>query len=228
MRPSSGRSAWPAITRRSDDRSSRTFEIIATVASASAGADGDYSNEFPAATFRPWVDAAADAGMHVVLDLQPGRATFPSQLAEIETLLVDPHVSLALDPEWRVGPTERPGRGRIGSVDGTEVNETIDALDEVVRRHGLPPKMLVVHQFTPTMVTNRSIIRGTENVKVLFQMDGFGSLALKRGSWDRMIDDLPSGAVLTGWKNFYDEDTPTPSPEQTLAQQPAPTYVSFQ
>ena len=203
------------------------FEIITTVASTTPGADGDYSNEFPASTFRPWIDAAADAGMHVVLDLQPGRATFPSQLAEIDDLLVHPHVSLALDPEWRVGPTERPGGGRIGSVDGAEVNQTIDDLDRLVRRHGLPPKMLVVHQFTPSMVTNRSIIRGTENVRVLFQMDGFGSLALKRRSWDRMVDDLAPGA-LTGWKNFYDEDQPTPTPEETLAQVPLPTYVSYQ
>jgi len=204
-----------------------SFEIIATVASSSAGADGDYSNEFPASTFEPWIDAAADAGMHVVLDLQPGRDTFPAQLAAIEPLLVDPHVSVALDPEWRVGPDERPGGGRIGSVDAAEVNATVDALDELVRRYDLPPKMLVVHQFTDTMVTNRSIIRGTDNVRVVFQMDGFGSLSLKRGSWERMVADLPAGA-LTGWKNFYDEDQPTPTPAETLAQAPAPTYVSFQ
>jgi len=204
-----------------------TFEIITTVASESAGADGDYSNEFPESTFQPWIDAAADAGMHVVLDLQPGRDTFPSQLAEIEGLLAHPHVSLALDPEWRVGSAERPGGGRIGTVDGAEVNATVDALDQLVRRHDLPPKMLVVHQFAESMVTNRSIVRGTGNVAVVFQMDGFGPLSLKRGSWDRMIADLPPGA-LTGWKNFYDEDQPTPTPDETLAQLPVPIYVSFQ
>ena len=204
-----------------------TFEIITTVASESAGADGDYSNEFPESTFQPWIDAAAGAGMHVVLDLQPGRDTFPSQLAEIEGLLAHPHVSLALDPEWSVGPDERPGGGRIGTVDGAEVNATVDALDQLVRRHDLPPKMLVVHQFTDSMVTNRSIIRGTGNVVVLFQMDGFGTLPRKRGSWDRMVADLPPEA-LTGWKNFYDEDQPTPTPDETLAQLPVPTYVSFQ
>ena len=35
-----------------------TFEIIATVASSSAGSDGDYSNEFPNSKFQPWIDAA--------------------------------------------------------------------------------------------------------------------------------------------------------------------------
>ena len=204
-----------------------TFEIITTVASSTAGGDGDYSNEFPASKFQPWLDAAAAARMHVLLDLQPGRSTFPDQAAEIEGLLAQPHVSLALDPEWRVGPAQVPGGGTIGSVDGSEVNETIHFLDGIVRRQGLPPKMLVVHQFTPSMVTNRSVIRGTDHVQVVFQMDGFGSLTLKRGSWDRMVADLPTGA-LTGWKNFYDEDRPTPTPAETLANEPTPVYVSYQ
>lgn len=204
-----------------------TFEMIATVAAANSGADGDYSNEFPDSKFEPWIDAAAGAGMHVILDLQSGRATFPSQAAEIENLLARPNVSLACDPEWRVGPNQRPGGGRIGSVDGREINETIDFLDSVIRRNRLPRKMLVVHQFTPSMVTNKAIIRGTENVQVVFHMDGFGSLVLKRGSWERMVADLPAGA-MTGWKNFYDNDRPTPTPAQTLAQEPTPILVSYQ
>jgi hypothetical protein len=204
-----------------------TFELIVTVASSAAGADGDYSNEFPDSTFVPWIETAAQRGMHVLCDLQPGRSTFPSQARQIEDLLRYRNVSLALDPEWRVGPTQRPGGGRIGTVSGSEVNETIDYLDGVVRRFGLPPKMLVVHQFTPSMVTDTAIIRGTPNVRVVFQMDGFGTLALKLGSWNRMVAGLPAGA-LTGWKNFYDEDRPTPTPAETMAVEPTPVYVSYQ
>ena len=204
-----------------------TFEIIATVASSSAGADGDYSNEFPPSKFTPWIDAAAANGMHVLLDLQSGRATFTSQAREIAGLLSSPHVSLALDPEWRVGPTQQPGGGRIGTVDGAEVNDTIAFLDDLIVRSNLPPKMLVVHQFTPSMVTNKGAIRGTANVQVVFQMDGFGSLNVKHGSWNRMVADLPAES-MTGWKNFYDEDSPTPTAAQSLAVAPTPVYVSYQ
>lgn len=203
------------------------FEIIATVASWEAGSDGDYSNEFPDSKFQPWIDAALASEMHVILDLQSGRATFPSQAREIEGLLAQPNVSLALDPEWRVGPTDKPEGGRIGSVDGAEVNETVDYLDDLIRRFELPPKMLVVHQFTPAMVTNKAIIRGTPNVHVVFQMDGFGSLPLKISSWDVMVADLPAGAS-TGWKNFYDEDSPTPTPDESVAVQPTPIFISYQ
>jgi hypothetical protein len=204
-----------------------TFEIITTVASSEAGSDGDYSNEFPDSKFQPWIDAADANDMHVILDLQPGRSTFPAQAREIEALLAQRNVSLALDPEWRVGPTERPGGGRIGTVDGAEVNETIGYLDGVIRRFALPPKMMVVHQFTDSMVTNKAIIRGTPNVQVVFQMDGFGTLPLKLGSWGRMVADLPAGA-LTGWKNFYDEDRPTPTPAESLSVRPMPIYISYQ
>ena len=209
------------------DRVSAAFEIITTVASSSAGSDGDYSNEFSDSLFLPWIDVATRRGMHVVLDLQSGRSTFPSQAREIESLLTFPNVSLAIDPEWRVGNDERPGGGRIGSVDGTEVNATVDYLDDLIRREDLPRKMLVVHQFTPSMVTNKQIIRSTPRVRVVFQMDGFGTFELKLGSWRRTVDDLPPG-VTAGWKNFYDEDSPTPTPARTMSVSPTPVYVSYQ
>lgn len=204
-----------------------TFEILASVASSQAGADGDFSNEFAPSRFRAHLEAAAAAGMHVVFDLQPGRSRFPDQAREYEALWSLPYTSIALDPEWRVGPTERPGGGFIGSVDAAEVNETIDYVDGVIRRHGLPPKMCIVHQFDPSMITNKERIRGTDLVQVVIQMDGFGTLAMKRGSWARTVADLPPGA-FTGWKNFYDEDRPTPTPAQTMANEPHPRYVSYQ
>jgi hypothetical protein len=204
-----------------------TFEILASVASSQAGTDGDYSNEFDPARFQAHLDAAAAAGMHVVFDLQSGRSRFPDQAREYEALWLFPHTSIALDPEWRVGPTERPGGGFIGTVDAAEVNETIDYVDALIRRHGLPPKMCIVHQFDPSMITNKELIRGTDLVHVVIQMDGFGTLEMKRGSWARTVADLPPGA-FTGWKNFYDEDRPTPTPAQTMANEPQPRYVSYQ
>ena len=61
--------------------------------------------------------------MYVVLDLQPGRANFLDQAKLYEPLLRLPHVGLALDPEWRLGPTScrcsrsaAPRRREINSV----------------------------------------------------------------------------------------------------------------
>lgn len=204
-----------------------TFEVIASIAAASAGDDGDYSNEFAPDTFQPHLDVAAANGLHVVFDLQPGRARFPDQARRYEALWLAPHASIALDPEWRVGPDERPGGGLIGSVDAAEVNETIAYIDGLITAHDLPAKMCIIHEFNTSMIPNKPMIQGTDNVQVVLQMDGFGPLDVKRGSWERMVDDLPAGA-FTGWKNFYDEDVPTPTAAETMANEPQPRYVSYQ
>lgn len=91
----------------------------------------------------------------------------------------------------------------------------------------LPPTMLIVHQFTPSMITNKQAIRSTPNVQVVIHMDGFGSLPVKRSSYARVVADLPAGA-LTGWKNFYDEDQPTPTAQQTVDNAPRPMFISYQ
>lgn len=204
-----------------------TFEILASVAAADAGADGDYSNEFTIDRFEPHLAAAASNAMHVVFDLQSGRSRFPDQARRYEALWLQPHASIALDPEWRVAPDQQPGGGLIGTVDAAEVNETIDYIDALITANDLPPKMCIVHQFTASMITNKQQIRGTDNVQVLIHMDGFGPLDVKRSSWRRTVSDLPDGA-FTGWKNFYDEDRPTPDATQTMANEPQPRYVSYQ
>ena len=99
-----------------------TFEIITTVASASPGSDGNYSNESDVETLRPWVEAAGQAGVYVVLDLQPGRTDFLTQARLYEPLLQLPHVGLALDPEWRLRP-EEVHLTQIGQVGIDEVNQ---------------------------------------------------------------------------------------------------------
>ncbi len=98
-----------------DRRVVPALEIIATIASRSAGSDGDYSAESSVAKLRPLVDAAGRAGTYVVLDLQPGRSTFLSQAKRYRELLLEPHVGLALDPEWRLKPRAAPPQaGRVG------------------------------------------------------------------------------------------------------------------
>ncbi len=204
-----------------------TFEIIASVASFEAGDDGNYSNELSIERLQPWVDAADTAGLHVVLDMQSGREPFQTHIENFEPLLLKPNVSVALDPEWRVGPDGIPEGGKIGTVSGDEVNQTVDYLDAFIEANDLEPKMLIVHQFTNAMISNKDTIRGTANVQIVIHMDGFGPYQLKQDTYKRVTEDLPAGAVA-GWKNFYDEDQPTPTPEQTMDHDPVPMFISYQ
>ncbi len=72
-----------------------------------AGRRADYSSETEIGVLRPYVDAAKAAGIYVVLDLQPGRTDFLTQAKRYAELLAEPHVGLALDPEWRLKPNQR-------------------------------------------------------------------------------------------------------------------------
>ncbi len=203
------------------------FEIIATVAAASAGPDGNYSNEVSPATLKPWVDGARANGIYVVLDLQPGRSDFLTQAKLYESLLLYPNVGLALDPEWRVGPTQTPA-GHIGSVDASEINRTAEWLDALTRDHHLPQKVMMVHQFRLDMITHRSSMEtDLDRLRVVLHADGFGSTPQKYNTWNALHQSPPAN-VVWGWKNFYDEDKPTLTPAQTMAVRPAPVFISYQ
>jgi len=204
-----------------------TFEIIATVASAGAGRDGDYSSETARDVIRPWIEIAAANDVYVVLDLQPGRTDFLTQAKIYEEFLRLPHVGLALDPEWRLKPDQVHLR-QIGTVDAAEINRVVEWLSAIVREEALPQKLLIVHQFRFSMITNRSLIETPPELAVLIQMDGQGSLGSKYTTWNALTREPDADRFWWGWKNFYDEDSPTATPDQVLELTPVPVFVSFQ
>jgi len=204
------------------------FELISTVADSVPGADGNFSAEAELELLRPWVDAAAQAGMYVLLDLQPGRADFLSQARRYTDLLAQPHVGLALDPEWRLGPDERPLQ-RVGSVTTEEVNAVATWLADLTRDRVLPQKLLMIHQFRTDMVLGRERLDTSRaELAYLIHADGFGVPEEKLSTWTTLRADAPAG-VVWGWKNFYDEDQPLFTPQQTMGIAPEPpVFVSYQ
>ena len=204
------------------------FEIIASVASPSAQNDGSYSRRTPVDLLLPWVEAAEDAGVYVVLDLQPGRTDFLTQARQYEVLFRRPWVGLALDPEWRLRPNQVHLK-QIGSVGIDEVNRVGAWLAALVREHDLPPKVLTLHQFRQAMVRGRERLdTSLDEIQWLVHADGQGAQADKQATWRSLRRDLPKGVWL-GWKNFQDEDAPMLTPGQTVAQvHPTPWFVSYQ
>jgi hypothetical protein len=202
------------------------FELIATVASGSKGSDGNYSNELSRGRMLEWATAAGEAGMYAILDLQPGHTDFVTQAKRYEEVLQLPWVGLALDPEWRLKPGERH-LTHIGSVGSAEVNAVQDYLAELVRANDLPPKLLVLHQFRTDMIEDRAgVDTDRPEVSVLIHADGQGSQPEKQATWRRLHTDAPD--VAWGWKNFYDEDAPMLTPEQTMMVEPVPDLITYQ
>ena len=203
------------------------FEIIATVASASAGSDGDYSAMTARDVIRPWIETAAANDMYVVLDLQSGRSDFLTQAKVYEEFLRLPHVGLALDPEWRLKP-HQVHLEQIGTVDAAEINRVVEWLAGVVREEALPQKLLILHQFRYSMITNREAVETPPELAVLIHMDGQGSMQAKYNTWNALTTMADADQFHWGWKNFYDEDSPMATPQQVLELTPNSVFVSFQ
>ncbi|MGB3709598.1 hypothetical protein [Gordonia sp. (in: high G+C Gram-positive bacteria)] len=203
------------------------FEIIVTVASAEPGPGGNYTSALDVEKIRPWVDAAGKAGVYVTLDLQPGRMNFLKQAKMYRDLLLEPHVGLALDPEWRLKPNQ-VHLTQIGSVAPAEVNQVSTWLADIVASQNLPQKALVLHQFDADMLGDRSKIDTRRpELSFVIHADGHGVPSVKMETYRRIVAGIPPRTWL-GWKNFYTEDKPMFSPRKTMAVDPVPYFISYQ
>lgn len=211
----------------SDEPVMPAFEVISTVATGAPGPTGDYSTPVEHERLRAWVEAAGAADTYVVLDLQPGTMDFLTQAQMFEDLLAQPHVGLALDPEWRLRPGQRHMR-QIGQVSAAEVNEVTAWLAQLVDEHRLPEKLVILHQFQVRMIPDRQDLQRRRGLVLMVHADGNGTPDQKLETWRALKKDLPDGMLL-GWKNFIDEDHPTLTPEQTMTLvTPQPWFISYQ
>ena len=204
-----------------------TFEMIASVASAKATDDGDYSFEWPISTFDAWIEVARENDMYVVLDLQPGREDFLTQAKQYEELLKLPFVGLALDPEWRI-KDDQVHLVQTGQVTAAEVNTVVDWLGDLVRDNSLPQKMLLIQQFQSRMIVDRETLKARPELQLVIQMDGQGPIATKDDTYGFLTEGTENAPWRWGWKNFFTMDPETPTPAYTIAKVPTPVFVSYQ
>jgi hypothetical protein len=202
------------------------FELISTVVQRDAGDDGDYGMRQSARTIRRYLRAARREGMLLILDIQPGRAPFMREVRALEPFLAQPDVSLALDPEWSMAPGELPGQ-QIGSTDAATVNEVSAYLSGIVRRRGLPQKLLVVHRFTEDMIENEAALRRHPGVALVVNVDGFGDQPNKVSKY-RSFTRGRRRDGHHGFKLFYEEDTNLMRPRQVLRLRPAPDLIVYE
>jgi hypothetical protein len=200
------------------------YELIATVAQAKPGADGDYSRMIDQAQIKRYVDQARKNKVLVILDLQPGRGNFLPQARRMEKFLAQPHVGLALDPEWRMPSDKVPGR-TIGRVSPAEVNRVSAYVSSLVAKHKLPEKLFVVHQFRSSMLPDVHKIQKRPGLALVQHVDGFGTRPEKDATWKRL---RRPHQFHMGYKLFYDEDVKRYQARDVLKFKPVPDLVSFQ
>jgi hypothetical protein len=201
------------------------MELIAVVAAGSAQNDGFYNSKQSYATVKRYLRAARKIKALLILDIQPGHADFMSLVKHFGRFLREPDVALALDPEWHT-PGAVPGTV-IGSTDAATVNAISRYLQRIVRKYRLPDKMLLVHQFTDSMIQNKQQLKPLHGVPLVLNVDGFGGQAVKIAKYhDFTTPRVPH--VHPGFKLFYKEDTNTMTPAQVLALRPRPEVVIYE
>ena len=184
-----------------------------------------------ASTVESYIAFAAERGWIVFLDHQLGKYGVKQSVQTMLPYLKYPNVHLAIDPEWR---TLKPMQ-EIGYITGQELNEAQALVDDYLRDNNLPGiRMLVVHQFKPTMIREPETVNAAfDRVVLVHTADGFGSPSLKKHAYaaNARLETMP----VKGFKLFFESktpgagwDIPLMKPEDVLALDPLPLVVMYQ
>jgi hypothetical protein len=154
------------------------FELIATVAHPFPTPSGLYRTHQHDEIVQRYLTAVRRIDGILVLDVQPGRADFVDDLRHWEPYLRQPDVGVALDPEFSMGPRQVPGR-HLGRTDAAAINRASAYVAGIVRRHRLPQKLFMIHQFRDSMIGDKAGIVTRPGLAMTWNADGFGVRSAK-------------------------------------------------
>ena len=205
------------------------LHYIAVTAQGSPGKNGKYRLRMPFHQIDSVLSMAKEINGIVFLDVQVGLSTLQEEIPALEKYLSLPNVHLGIDPEFSMKGGQRPGLA-VGNFDATDINWVSDYLAQLVRKNGLPAKMLIVHRFTQRMVTNYKEIKRRPEIQLIMHMDGWGYPAKKLTTYKMFIHNEP--VQFTGFKLFYKNDLRDNSrlltPEELMKLKPLPIYIQYQ
>jgi len=206
------------------------LHLIAVVAQESPGTTKKYRRIMPDELIEEVYGWAKESGSILFIDIQTGHDDIRELLPRFEWILKNPDVHLAIDPEFNMIKSGKVPGTVIGTVDADDVNYASDYLRDLVKKHGLPPKVFVIHRFTRNMLTNADKIKLSPEVSIVINMDGWGPPSLKRNTYRDVIVREP--VQFAGIKLFYRNDTKNENsmltPQQILRLIPTPLYIQYQ
>jgi hypothetical protein len=201
------------------------FEVIASVAQEEPMSDNSYLLDAPSTLLDQYTEFTAANDILLFFDLQIGRRTVQTEVEGLRPWLMNEHVHLALDPEFSMKEGQVPG-SVIGSVNAADITWTQNYLADLTIEAGIPPKVLIVHQFTETMIADKDTLAPVPGVQLVIEFDGWGTPDLKRTGYAAMITHEP--IEYNGIKLFYQQDQPLMTPQDVLDLSPVPDIVIYQ
>ncbi len=207
------------------------LHYIAVTAQRAPGKGNKYRLRMPDTQIQKVLEMAKQIDALVFLDIQVGRSTLQEEIPLLREYLKIPNVHLGIDPEYSMKTASVPGE-RLGTMDAADINYASEYLAQLVAENNLPPKILVVHRFKTSMLTNYKQIDTRPEVQLVIHMDGFGRRELKLSSYKQTITNEP--VQFAGFKLFYKNDTVDPKmpyvmqPSEILRLNPVPVYIQYQ
>lgn len=205
------------------------LHMVTVVAQGDPGPSGRYRSQMRDSQVDSIYQMAKSIGGIFFVDVQVGTDDIRNIMPRFDTILRNPDVHFAVDPEFYMRGGVVPGR-RIGTMYAADVNYVTERLARIVRENNLPPKVLVIHRFTRNMVPDAERIVLRPEVQIVIDMDGWGAPWLKRDSYRDYVVRHP--VQFTGFKLFYNNDTkkgdPLMQPADLLRLRPVPLYIQYQ
>ena len=200
-----------------------SFDLIGVIATSNRGPDGKYRSRQDPAVIDAYLAQAREIGARLMLDVQPGRANVLAELRALRPWLAQPDVDVSIDPEWSVGRRGVPGRSP-GSIKAGKLNRVSTWMQELIDLEGLPPKVLVIHQFERGGIRRRKRLAGREDVEVTINFDGIGGRSTKKAGYARFA----TRRLFNGFSLFYRLDRGLMRPRGVLRLEPEPDFVLYQ
>lgn len=200
-----------------------TYHMIVTVATQSPPY---YHNHVNLALIEEWVALAEDRETAVILDIQPGHGNIFQQYARVRHLLYKPHVHLALDPEYAMHGNQIPLHS-IGSLYAQPINEIQADLNQIGAEIGLN-RVLILHQFSNSMLPDKPQIENYPYVEIIIDGDGVGSAAAKIRNYQQYVTEP---AFEYGGFKLYPRhgDFPLLTPTEVIESlSPPPVLIIYQ
>jgi hypothetical protein len=196
------------------------FHLVYGMATKAAGEDNSHLAYIDDTTVISYVQAAADEGFAVILDVQIGALSPSQAISPALAYLEYPNVHLAIDPEFAMVHAGQSWPGNpIGYVTAAQVNEVQATIRNYLRDHQLEgPRVLLVHQFLDTMVVDpENLDWGYADIDLTVSVDGWGGPWGKISKYNAFVTPEIEFAAF---KLFYRWDEPLLSPEVALGEQP--------
>jgi hypothetical protein len=186
------------------------FDIIYGLGAADPGRRKDYIIPLSSQKLMPYITAAKEHGFALFIDLQLGKMTPLQAVQPVLKYLKYPNVHIAIDPEFEVHDLEIPPGRVVGHISGEEINQVQEAMTQYMNKNNIQEKkILVVHMFRHSMVTDQEAVRGYKNIDLIMNLDGHGPAKLKIDIYNGLYTKNVAAKIAGGFKLFFKEDKPS-------------------